>query len=198
MWFVACALHFCGRTRWQVGSGGTSGTLCALFFVSLPSMVVHVPHMLGFKDRAAFACRVPRPRFGVAQWRECGSCLLRLSDAAKTRFVCVGCVRSGGGTDCDAVWCQNIAVECRITRRAQPNADGVCFWMSSRWFVLTRTSSAGGWQLVRCILFFLDGFAESWHAGCFCVSHANRRSNSGANVCKHALVSEHNGVCAPH
>ena len=29
-----------------------------IVFVSLPSMVVHVPHMLGFKDRAAFACRV--------------------------------------------------------------------------------------------------------------------------------------------
>ena len=52
-----------------------------------------MPYMLGFKDRATFACRVPRPRFGVAQWRECGSCLLRLSDAENTRFVCVGCVR---------------------------------------------------------------------------------------------------------
>ena len=29
----------------------------------------------------------------------------------------------------------------------------------------------------------------------FCVSHANRRSNSGANVSKHAPVSEHSGVC---
>ena len=27
-------------------------------------------------------------------------------------------------------------------------------WMSTRWFVLTTTSCAGGWQLVQCTMFF--------------------------------------------
>ena len=65
MWCAACALHRSGRTTRQVGSRGTSDTLCGTVFVSLLSMVVHVPYMLGFNDRATFVCRVPRPRFGV-------------------------------------------------------------------------------------------------------------------------------------
>ena len=102
---VVCGV--CASLLWNDGVAGLKERhvrhfMCTVFD-SLWSMVVHVPYMLGFKDRAAFACGVPRPRFGVAQWWECGSCLLRLSDAANTRFVCVGCVRSGGGTDCDAV-----------------------------------------------------------------------------------------------
>ena len=62
-----------------------------------------MPYMLGFKDRAAFACRVSRTRIGVAQREEGWSCLLRLSNCTNARFVYVGCVRSGGGTDCDAM-----------------------------------------------------------------------------------------------
>ena len=80
----------CASLLWNDGVAGSKERhvrhfMCTVFD-SLWSMVVHVPYMLGFKDRAAFAFRVPRPRFGVAQWRKCGSCLLRLSDAANTRF----------------------------------------------------------------------------------------------------------------